>query len=65
MPSVELVDGKWVKVDGVRAEDLDGTAAKKPAPAPAAPKPAKAKAVAPAGLTAKQQKEITTPKTNG
>ena len=70
MPSVELVDGKWVKVDGVRAEDLDGTAAKKPTPAPApapavAPKPAKAKAVAPAGLTAKQQKEITTPKTNG
>ena len=46
MPSVELVDGKWVKVDGVRAEDLDGTAAKKPAPAPApaaAPKPAKVK----------------------
>ena len=68
MPSVELVDGKWVKVDGVRAEDLDGTAAKKPAPAPTpavAPKPAKAKAVAPAGLTAKQQKEITTPKTTG
>ena len=65
MPSVELVDGKWVKVDGVRAEDLDGTAAKKPAPAPSAPKPAKAKAVAPAGLTTKQQKEITTPKTNG
>ena len=65
MPSVELVDGKWVKVDGVRAEDLDGVTAKKPAPAPAAPKPAKAKAVAPAGLTAKQQKEITTPKTNG
>ena len=65
MPSVELVDGKWVKVDGVRAEDLDGTAVKKPAPAPTAPKPAKAKAVAPAGLTAKQQKEITTPKTNG
>ena len=65
MPSVELVDGKWVKVGGVRAEDLDGVTAKKPAPAPAAPKPAKAKAVAPAGLTAKQQKEITTPKTNG
>ncbi len=72
MPSVELVDGKWVKVDGVRAEDLDGVTAKKPAPAPApaptpavAPKPVKAKAVAPAGLTAKQQKEITTPKTNG
>lgn len=68
MPSVELVDGKWVKVDGVRAEDLDGVTAKKPAPAPTpavAPKPAKAKAVAPAGLTAKQQKEITTPKTNG
>ena len=65
MPSVELVDGKWVKVDGVRAEDLDGVTAKKPAPAPVAPKPAKAKAVAPAGLTAKQQKEITTPKNNG
>ena len=61
MPSVELVDGKWVKVDGVRAEDLDGTTAPKPAP-PTPPKPAKVKAVAPTGLTAKQQKEITSPK---
>lgn len=62
MPSVELVNGKWVSVDGVKAEDLDGTAA--PAPAPKKPAPAKAKAVAPAGLTAKQQKEITTPKSD-
>ncbi len=62
MPSVELINGKWVSVDGVKAEDLDGTAA--PAPAPKKPAPAKAKAVAPAGLTAKQQKEITTPKSD-
>ena len=62
MPSVELVNGKWVSVDGVKAEDLDGTAA--PAPAPKKPTPPKAKAVAPAGLTAKQQKEITTPKSD-
>ena len=56
MPSVELIDGKWVSVDGVRAEDLDGTA-----PAPAPKKPNKPKAPAPAGLTSKQQKDITTP----
>ncbi len=62
MPSVELVNGKWVSVDGVKAEDLDGTAA--PAPAPKKPAPAKVKAVVPAGLTAKQQKEITTPKSD-
>ena len=62
MPSVELVNGKWVSVDGVKAEDLDGTAA--PAPAPKKPAPPKAKAVAPAGLPAKQQKEITTPKSD-
>ena len=62
MPSVELINGKWVSVDGVKAEDLDGTAA--PAPAPKKPTPPKAKAVAPAGLTAKQQKEITTPKSD-
>ncbi len=62
MPSVELINGKWVSVDGVKAEDLDGTAA--PAPAPKKPAPAKVKAVAPAGLTAKQQKEITTPKSD-
>ena len=62
MPSVELVNGKWVSVDGVKAEDLDGTAAPAPAPAPKKPAPAKVKAVAPAGLTAKQQKEITAPK---
>ena len=62
MPSVELINGKWVSVDGVKAEDLDGTAA--PAPAPKKPAPPKAKAVAPAGLTAKQQKEITTPKSD-
>ena len=62
MPAVELINGKWVSVDGVRAEDLDGTAA----PAPAPKKPAKPKAVAetPAGLTTKQQKEITTPKSD-
>ena len=62
MPSVELVNGKWVSVDGVRAEDLDGPSAL--APAPKKPTPPKVKAVAPAGLTAKQQKEITTPKTD-
>ena len=68
MPSVELINGKWVSVDGVKAEDLDGPAPKKPAtapaPAPVPPKPAKVKAVAPAGLTAKQQKEVTSPKTS-
>ena len=66
MPSVELVNGKWVSVDGVRAEDLDGPAPQKPAttPAPVPPKPAKVKAVAPAGLTAKQQKEVTSPNTS-
>ena len=62
MPSVELINGKWVSVDGVKAEDLDGSAA--PAPAPKKPAPPKAKAVTPAGLTAKQQKEITTPKSD-
>ena len=65
MPSVELVNGKWVSVDGVKAEDLDGTAA--PAPAPKKPTPPKVKAViakSPSGLTAKQQKEITTPKSD-
>ncbi len=41
MPSVELINGKWVSVDGVKAEDLDGTASKEAPPAPkAAPKPA-------------------------
>ena len=63
MPSVELVNGKWVSVDGVKAEDLDGITAPKP-PTPVPPKPAKVKAVAPAGLTAKQQKEVTSPKTS-
>ena len=62
MPSVELINGKWVSVDGVKAVDLPGTAGT--APAPKKPAPAKAKAVAPAGLTAKQQKEITTPKSD-
>ena len=68
MPSVELINGKWVSVAGVKAEDLDGPAPKKPAatpaPAPVPPKPAKVKAVTPAGLTAKQQKEVTSPKTS-
>ena len=54
MPSVELINGKWVSVDGVKAEDLDGTA-------PAPKKVVKPKATPPAGLTAKQQKEVTTP----
>ena len=41
MPSVELVDGKWVSVSGVRATDLDAgkvvsTPETTPAPAPAA-----------------------------
>ena len=40
MPSVELVDGKWVSVSGVRATDLDAgkvvsTPETTPAPAPA------------------------------
>jgi len=47
MPSVELVDGKWVSVSGVRATDLDAgkvitTPETKPTPAPeAAPKATK------------------------
>ena len=71
MPSVELVNGKWVSVDGVKAEDLDGPAPKKPNPPTPAPEPVakapKVKAViakTPAGLTAKQQKEVTSPKTS-
>ena len=41
MPSVELVDGKWVSVSGVRATDLDAgkvvsTPETAPAPASAA-----------------------------
>ena len=41
MPSVELVDGKWVSVSGVRSTDLDGwkvvsTPETTPAPAPVA-----------------------------
>ena len=58
--SVEYIDGKWVVVPSHRAEDLDG-------PPPAPKKVAKAKpktSTPPAGLTTKQQKEITTPETN-
>ena len=41
MPSVELVDGKWVSVSGVRATDLDAgkvvsTPETTPVPAPVA-----------------------------
>ena len=44
MPSVELVDGKWVSVSGVRATDLDaGKVVSTPetTPASAAPKATK------------------------
>ena len=44
MPSVELVDGKWVPVSGVRATDLDaGKVVSTPetTPTPAAPKATK------------------------
>ena len=47
MPSVELIDGKWVSVSGVRATDLDGPPSK-PAVAPKPPsKPATKAAKAP------------------
>ena len=44
MPSVELVNGKWVSVSGVRATDLDaGKVVSTPetTPPPAAPKATK------------------------
>jgi len=44
MPSVELVDGKWVSVSGVRATDLDAgkvVSTPKTTPVPAAPKATK------------------------
>ena len=44
MPSVELVDGKWVSVSGVRATDLDaGKVVSTPetTPTPVAPKATK------------------------
>ena len=53
MPSVELVDGKWVSVSGVRATDLD---AGKPISTPETKKTVEPKVEAP--------KTISKPKTD-